>query len=69
MKERYCTQEGHEIEYNILVGRNERQRPLSRAMNEWEDNIKIYLKIIVSTDVDWLICLKNGTSCKFLITR
>jgi hypothetical protein len=39
--------------YNNLVGKPERRKPLGRSRLRWEDNIKIDLREIVSTGVDW----------------
>jgi hypothetical protein len=41
-------------EYNILVGRPERRRPLGRPRSRWEDNIKIDLREIGFGDMDWI---------------
>jgi hypothetical protein len=47
--------------YRILAGKAERNRPLEKSSNRWEDNIKIDLreKGVVLSGVIWL---RTGTS-------
>jgi hypothetical protein len=38
--------------YNILVRKPAGSRPFRRPRPRWEDNVQIYLKIIVFSDLD-----------------
>jgi hypothetical protein len=38
----------------VLVGRPERNRPLQRPRRRWEDNIKMDLREIGWSSVDWI---------------
>jgi hypothetical protein len=40
--------------YNILVGKSEGKRPLTRPRCRWEDNIRMYLRKIGWEGVDWM---------------
>jgi hypothetical protein len=42
-----------EIYSYILTGKPERMRPLERSRHGWEDNIKMYLKLMNCESVDW----------------
>jgi hypothetical protein len=39
----------------ILVRKSEGERPLKRTRHEWENNIKMDLKVIGCEDVDWIV--------------
>jgi hypothetical protein len=40
--------------YRILVGKQERNRPLGRPRRTWVDNIKMDLREIGWDEVDWI---------------
>jgi hypothetical protein len=40
--------------YNILVGKSEGKRQFGRSRSGWEDNIKMDLRGIRLTGVDWI---------------
>jgi hypothetical protein len=48
--------------YGILVGKPEGKRPLGRPRIRWEGNIKIDFRDIGWGGMDWMICLRIGTS-------
>jgi len=40
--------------YRVLVGKNERQRPLGRPRHRWEDSIKMDLQEVGCGGMDWI---------------
>jgi hypothetical protein len=44
-----------------------RNRPLERPRRRWEDNIKMYLKEIVSEDVDWIYLAQDRAKWRALV--
>jgi hypothetical protein len=40
--------------YRVLVGKTKGKKPLGRPRCRWEDNIKMYLKEVGCTVMDWL---------------
>jgi hypothetical protein len=40
--------------YRILVGKPERKRPLGRPRHKWEDNIKMDLRDVGWSGMDWI---------------
>jgi hypothetical protein len=40
--------------YRLLVGKPERKRPLGRSRHRWVDNIRMDLREVGWSDVDWI---------------
>ena len=40
--------------FNILIGKPTRKRPLGRPRGEWEDNIRMDLKLICINTRNWV---------------
>jgi hypothetical protein len=40
--------------YRVLVGKPEGKRPLGRPSGRWEDNIKMYLQVVICWSMDWM---------------
>jgi hypothetical protein len=45
--------------YRVLVGKPERERPLGRPRNKWEDIIKMDLQEVGCGGVDWIELTQN----------
>jgi hypothetical protein len=45
--------------YRILVGKPEGKRPLGRPRRSWEDNIKMDIRKIVWSGIDWIDLAQN----------
>jgi hypothetical protein len=45
--------------YRILVGKPEEKRPLGRPKRRWEDNIKIDLRGIGRSGMDWVYLVQD----------
>jgi hypothetical protein len=48
--------------YSILVGKPEGKIPLGRPRHRWVDNIKMNVRLIGWSGMDWIIRLRVGTS-------
>jgi hypothetical protein len=46
--------EGESNAYRVLVGQPEGNRPLGRSRRRWEDNIKMDLREIGWSGMDWI---------------
>jgi hypothetical protein len=55
--------------YRILVGKAERKRPLKGPRLRWKDNIRMDLREIGWSGMDWIDPLRIGTSGGLLWTR
>jgi hypothetical protein len=50
-----CSTHGEIINaYKMLVGMTEVERPLGISKQDWEDNIKMYIRKIEVEDVSWI---------------
>ena len=66
IKSRRLTMEGHVA--RMRENRNAyRNRPLERPRRRWEDNINMYLKEIVSEDVDWIYLAQDRAKWRALV--
>jgi hypothetical protein len=53
--------------YRILVGKPDRKRPLGRPRRRWEDNIKIDLREIRWSGVDWIDLAQDRDQWRSLV--
>jgi hypothetical protein len=53
--------------YRILVGKQERKRPLGRPRRRWVDNIKMDLREIGRDGVDWMDMAQDRVQRKALV--
>jgi hypothetical protein len=48
-----CMEEGRDV-YRVLVGRCKGKRPLGRPRHRWEDKIKMNLRVIGISGMNWI---------------
>jgi hypothetical protein len=55
--------------YEVLVETSEgkRQTVGSKYEYRWEDDIKMYLKVVECEDVDWILLAQNRKKCRALV--
>jgi hypothetical protein len=53
--------------YNILIGKPEGKRPVGRCRRRWEDNIRMYLRVIWWEGVDSIHLAQNMDQCLTLV--
>jgi hypothetical protein len=53
--------------YRILVGKLEGKRPLGKPRRRWEDNIKLYLREIVWSGMDWIDMAQDREQLRALV--
>jgi hypothetical protein len=53
--------------YRILVGKPEGKRPLGRPIHRWEDNIKIDLREIGWSGMDWIDLAEDRDQWRALV--
>jgi hypothetical protein len=51
----------------ILVGKPERKRPLGRPRHEWEDTIRMDLRVIGWGGMDWIDLAQDRDQCMALV--
>ena len=54
--------------HNVLVGKPERKRPLSRPRCRWEDNIKMDLKEMEGGCGDWMELAQDRDRWRALVS-
>jgi hypothetical protein len=65
---RACSTNGGEEEaYRILVGKPEGKRPLGRPRRRWVDNIKIHLREIRWSGMDWIYLAQDRDQWRALV--
>jgi hypothetical protein len=55
------------IAYRILVGKPEGKRPLGRSRHRWMDNIKMDLRDIGWSSMDWINLAQDRDKWKALV--
>jgi hypothetical protein len=53
--------------YSVLVGKSERKRPLGRPRRRWEDNIKMDLREIGWSGMDWINLTQDRDQWRALV--
>jgi hypothetical protein len=53
--------------YRILVGKPQRKRPLGRPRRRWDDNIKIDLRVIGWSGMDWVYLAQDRNHWRSLM--
>jgi hypothetical protein len=53
--------------YSISVGKPERKRPLGRPKRRWEDNIRMYLRLVGWQNVDWMRLVQDVDQWRVLV--
>jgi hypothetical protein len=51
----------------VLFGKSGWNRPLRRPRRRWEDNIRMYLREIVSESVDWIHLAQDRDQWRALV--
>jgi hypothetical protein len=51
----------------ILMGMSEGKRPLGKPIRRWEDNIKMYLRVLEWSLMDWIDVTQDSDQRKGLV--
>jgi hypothetical protein len=66
--DRTCSTHGEKKNaYRILVGKPERRRPLGRPRRGWEDNIRMDLRVIGWSVMDWIHLAQDRDQWRALV--
>jgi hypothetical protein len=63
-----CSADGEERgEYQVLVGKPEKKRPMGKPMRRWEDNIRMDLQELGCGVIDWIGLAQNRNRWRELV--
>jgi hypothetical protein len=55
--------------YRIVLGKPERKRVLWTSRHEWEDNIKVFVKVIICESMYWVCLAQDRVNCSALVSK